>query len=233
MENILAGTIHYDFNDLKIKTDQIERFMGYKNGEAHEHVAELVDEVLKECSSLSDVRAEYRIFENIKFYESEKLVEIMNNHFHINKIVFGQLKKSDSIAIFLCTAGPGIGARSRELIAGGDLLRGYIYDATGSEIVETAAGLMQDDLERRMSDEGRKITNRFSPGYCGWDVSEQHKLFSLMPYNYCGIRLTPSSLMDPVKSVSGFIGIGEKVKRAPYTCSFCEMKDCIHRKTRS
>ncbi|MCK7538940.1 MAG: hypothetical protein MZV63_52410 [Marinilabiliales bacterium] len=47
------------------------------------------------------------------------------------------------------------------------------------------------------------ITNRFSPGYCGWDVAEQHKLFSFFKDNFCGITLTESALMNPVKSVSG------------------------------
>ena len=36
--------------------------------------------------------------------------------------------------------------------------------------------------------------------------------------------------MDPVKSVSGFIGIGEHVKYNPYTCRLCDMKDCIYRR---
>jgi hypothetical protein len=77
-----------------------------------------------------------------------------------------------------------------------------------------------------------KITNRYSPGYCDWNVGEQHKLFSFFPDNYCGIRLTPSALMDPVKSVSGIIGIGENVKRNDYTCRVCDMKDCIYRRSR-
>jgi hypothetical protein len=53
-----------------------------------------------------------------------------------------------------------------------------------------------------------------------------------MPDNFCGIRLTPSALMDPVKSVSGFIGIGNDVRFNPYTCNLCDMKDCIYRKVR-
>jgi hypothetical protein len=36
--------------------------------------------------------------------------------------------------------------------------------------------------------------------------------------------------MQPVKSVSGVIGIGTDVKFMPYTCKFCDMKDCIFRK---
>jgi hypothetical protein len=53
-----------------------------------------------------------------------------------------------------------------------------------------------------------------------------------MPDNYCGIKLNDSALMTPEKSVSGFIGIGENVKLLPYTCDFCDLKDCIYRKKR-
>jgi cobalamin-dependent methionine synthase I len=113
-----------------------------------------------------------------------------------------------------------------------DLLKGYIYDVVGSEIVEAAADLMQADLERNMLKIGKKITNRYSPGYCGWDVAEQHNLFELLPENFCNVKLTSSALMDPVKSVSGIIGIGENVNFNPYICRMCKMKDCVYRRVR-
>jgi hypothetical protein len=112
----------------------------------------------------------------------------------------------------------------------GDLLTGYIYDVAGSVIVDAAADFMQNELELSVNLSGKKITNRYSPGYCGWYVAEQHKLFQLVPDNYCGIRLTESALMDPVKSISGIIGIGANVKMNPYTCGLCEMKNCVYRK---
>jgi len=96
--------------------------------------------------------------------------------------------------------------------------------------VEAAADIMQDNLLKEMISADKKITNRYSPGYCGWDVAEQQKLFQLMPDNFCGVKLNDSSLMDPEKSVSGFIGIGENVRYNPYTCGLCDMKDCIYRK---
>jgi hypothetical protein len=114
-----------------------------------------------------------------------------------------------------------------------DFLRGYIYDVIGSEIVEAAADLMQADLERTMLNSGSKITNRYSPGYCNWDVAEQHKLFKLIPNNYCGIKLTQSALMDPVKSISGIIGVGKNVKYSRYTCSICGQADCVYRRIRN
>jgi hypothetical protein len=111
----------------------------------------------------------------------------------------------------------------------GDPLTGYIYDILGSIVVDAAADMMQSELEKAVLSDGKKITNRYSPGYCGWDVSEQHKLFRLVPDNFCGIKLTESALMDPVKSISGIIGIGESVRYNPYRCSLCDMKNCAYR----
>ena len=223
-------TFQFDFSNLKLSVDQIERLLGYPEGESHETFAGIVNRLLEEAEAICDLKAEYRICENITFHDADKSIEMSNTIFNIGKIIFGQIKRSGSIALFACTAGEEIGKRSRRAMKEGDLLEGYIYDVIGSEAVEAVADLMQNDLEAELALSGRKITNRFSPGYCGWNVSEHHKLFRLLPENFCGIRLTDSALMDPIKSVSGIIGIGEKVKRVPYTCNLCDMKDCIYRR---
>ena len=227
-----GSTFKFEFKDLKLKVSQIESVMGYKEGESQETISELVSELLKEAEEICTMKAEYRIFDDIAFNGTEKTVTINGLVFDIKKIIYGQIKKSDSAALFLCTAGEEIGTRSRKSMKDGDLLKGYVYDVVGSEAVEAAADLMQDHLGREIKALGKGITNRFSPGYCGWLVAEQHKLFHLMPDNFCGIKLTPSALMIPIKSVSGIIGIGEKVKRHPYTCSLCDMEDCIYRRVR-
>ncbi len=119
------------------------------------------------------------------------------------------MKEADEAALFICTAGLVIGEMSRNSMKGGDLLKGYVYDVIGSEVVEAAADRMQEELRKSMAAPRERITNRFSPGYCGWDVAEQHQLFSFFKDNFCGITLTESALMNPVKSVSGVIGIGK------------------------
>ncbi len=224
--------ISIDFKDLKLNVLQIEEILGYDEGSEREFVAEFIKEILKEASVISNIKAQYIIYENIKFNNAEKSITINEINFQIGKVVFGQLKKSELIAVFLCTAGEDIGIISRKAMLEGDPLRGYIYDIVGSIIAETASDIMQNELSKSAAISGKAITNRYSPGYCGWHVVEQHKLFQLIPDNYCGIRLTESALMDPVKSVSGIIGIGENVKYNPYTCRMCDMPDCIYRKVR-
>jgi cobalamin-dependent methionine synthase I len=222
----------FDFQDLKLNVSHIENIIGFNEGDDREFVKDLIEEIIFESEEIVDIRAQYCIFDKIRFDNEKKSIYVNNTSFNINNIVYSQIKKSESIALFLCTAGENIGRKSRQAMHERDLLRGYIYDVTGSEIAEAAADLMQTELEISAAESGMKISNRYSPGYCGWDVFEQHNLFKLLPYNYCGIRLTESALMDPVKSVSGIIGIGKNVKSNPYTCKMCDMKDCINRKVK-
>jgi len=203
--------------------------MGYTPGTAPEPVTILTGEVSEELLPLGEVRAEYRLIKNIRFYPEEKIIEAEGVVFAVKPIIFNQLKDAEEVALFICTAGPEIGVRSRRSMKEGDLLRGYIYDVIGSEVVESAADRMQSELQAAAAERGKTITNRFSPGYCGWDVAEQHKLFSFFRDNFCGITLTESALMNPVKSVSGIIGIGRDVKFAPYQCHRCEDNNCIYR----
>ncbi len=227
---MIHKTFQFNFSKLNLDVSGIEEDLGYRDGDDREFVTSVIQEVLKEASEVAEIKAEYRIYDSIEFIRQDKSLNINSLNFQIEKIVFSELKKSDSIAVFVCTAGDGPGIRSKRAMQEGDLLKGYIFDVVGSEVADGAAELMQNELEKAVLASGKKITNRYSPGYCGWYVAEQHKLFQLLPDNFCGIKLTHSALMDPVKSVSGIIGIGKDVTYNPYTCDLCGRKDCIYRK---
>ena len=77
--------------------------------------------------------------------------------------------------------------------------------------------------------DGCNITNRYSPGYCGWDVAQQKELFSLFTSVFDFVRLGDSCLMNPIKSVSGIIGIGKDVKYNNYTCRICDSHNCLYK----
>jgi hypothetical protein len=207
--------------------------MGYEPGTAPEPVTLLINEISEELMTIGECKAEYRLFDNINLDTGRKTIGFGGEVFHVMPIIFRQIKDADGVALFICTAGPVIGEMSRRCMQEGDLLKGYVYDVIGSEIVENAADRMQEDLRVTAASAGKKITNRFSPGYCGWDVAEQHNLFSFFKDNFCGITLTESALMSPVKSVSGLIGIGAGVRFAPYQCKMCEDKNCIYRNRKS
>lgn len=150
--------------------------------------------------------------------------------FDMGKIILRQLRGSEAYALFVCTSGVEYEAYQQRLKDAGDMVRVFIADALGSVIAEHCADRMEETLQESIDKLGWHHTNRFSPGYCGWHVSQQQRLFPLFGGHTCGITLTDSSLMVPIKSVSGIIGIGEKVRKLDYTCGLCDFKQCYKRK---
>ena len=150
--------------------------------------------------------------------------------FHIGDIIGRQLRGAEAYALFICTAGTEYEAWQQRLKEQEDMVRVFIADAMGSVIAEKCADRMEEHLQQSIDKLGWHHTNRFSPGYCGWHVSEQQLLFPLFAGQTCGVRLTDSSLMVPIKSVSGLIGVGKEVRRLDYTCGLCDMKQCYKRR---
>jgi len=152
--------------------------------------------------------------------------------FHLGPIITGQLRGSEAYALFVCTSGKEYDAYLQRLKDDGDMVRLFIADALGSIIAEKCADRMEESLQLSIDKLGWHHTNRFSPGYCGWHVAEQQQLFPLFGGQTCGVRLTDSSLMVPIKSVSGIIGLGKEVRRLDYTCGLCDFKQCYKRQKR-
>ena len=150
--------------------------------------------------------------------------------FQIGDIIGRQLRGAEAYAFFICTAGTKYEAWQQRLKEQEDMVRVFIADAMGSVIAEKCADRMEEHLQQSIDKLGWHHTNRFSPGYCGWHVSEQQLLFPLFAGQTCGVRLTDSSLMVPIKSVSGLIGVGKEVRRLDYTCGLCEMHQCYKRR---
>ena len=134
---------------------------------------------------------------------------------------------------FLYVPGVEYEAYQQQLKEQGDMVRVFIADALGSVIAEKCADQMEIALQESIDKLGWKHTNRFSPGYCGWHVSQQQLLFPLFQGHTCGVTLTDTSLMVPIKSVSGIIGLGANVRKLDYTCGLCDFKQCYKRKKKA
>ncbi len=159
-------------------------------------------------------------------------VLLQDIRFQTGRIVTRMLKGSSEYALFAVTIGAGPENLARKLMEEGNYLEGYLVDLIGSALVESATEQVHEQIRESASKEGLRVTNRYSPGYCGWEVSEQQKLFSLLPDNLCGIQLSDSSLMSPIKSVSGLVGMGPSVAFRDYTCELCSMTHCAFRRVR-
>ncbi len=225
-------TEYFSFSNLNISPEDIEELMGFEPDESPVPFPELIQTGLHLAPGLCHIIGGYKIFSNIKTDIRSETIEIENQLFSVGKTVASRLKNATQAALFLCTAGSGISEYAKKKSAEGDELMAYILDIIGSVTVDKAAGCLQEILLKEVSGWGFGITESFSPGYCNWDVAEQQKLFSLLPPGFCTVSLSATSLMHPVKSVSGVTGIGEGCEQTGYQCKWCNDSNCIYGKIR-
>lgn len=215
-------------SQLRIDPQKILRLLGDQESAKDAHTLDLVEKHIGESLLTCSPQGAF-VLGKAQTAPGTGSIQIPGATFHTGKIIERMLKKAEYYAFFLVTAGPAVESMARSLISEGHYLEGYIVDLAASALVDQATDLLQEQVKNLAKEQGMRITNRYSPGYCSWDVEEQQKLFGLFPEGCCGISLSSSSLMHPIKSISGIIGIGSAVNYQKYTCEICSMKNCHFR----
>lgn len=237
MENVLPEVerekevfeVQIDYNIVAVNKNKVVRTLGYPEQKIPEHFEALIERILPQLPDRCAIRAGYRVLDAKKPDNRYDGISVGETFFTTQKIVANRMKNAERAACFVCTIGPHVEAWARQLVREGDTVMGHLVDTVATVAVENAADLLYDHLKRKMLENGLRVTNRYSPRYCGWPLSEQQALFSFFPAAFCGVALTESALMMPVKSVSGMIGIGRTVEYAGYACERCGMNDCTYR----
>jgi Vitamin B12 dependent methionine synthase, activation domain len=223
-------TFQYKFTDLEISSTRIEKLIGFDPGTAPEPIPELIDTALNNAAELTEIRGTYVThIHNMPTTRTKQSISINSHSFNTGKIVTSYIRESEQFLFFIVTAGKGIEMEAQKFLHGTEPLLGYIYDVIGSVTVESALEKFLARMEEDFMKAELRTTNPYSPGYCGWPVSDQRKLFDLFGNKNCGITLSETCLMDPIKSVSGIIGIGKNVTKQPYSCTICDAKNCLYR----
>jgi hypothetical protein len=118
------------------------------------------------------------------------------------------------------------------LFAADDMARGFVLDAVASVSADLLTDRLAGRYRERVSGEGTAVLG-YSPGYCGWHISAQRKLFERLGPEEIGISLNDSYLMQPLKSVSGVLvaGAGQIHRFRPEFsfCGECTTRQCLPR----
>ena len=144
-------------------------------------------------------------------------------------------RKTDHLSLFAVTIGQDISTEIARLFEAHEYAAASMLDSAASEAAELAAQHVVSFYRAHLQRSGRfppgSAAMEFSPGYCGWHVSGQRKLFDRLQPGEIGILLSESFLMHPLKSISGVIAVGPKDIFDFDPCySFCE--DCETRSCR-
>ncbi len=137
----------------------------------------------------------------------------------------------ERMAFCVCTIGPALEGEVTRLTTSDELLRGVVLDAIGSVAAEAVAEYIDKKIAAEAAREGLKTSCRASPGYGDWDVREQGSIFELLPAERIGVRLSPSFMMIPRKSISFAIHVAKEPEmlRSENSCENCSKRDCQFR----
>ena len=230
-ELISAALVTEVFADLPIapaSAAEIYRYLGYP----HEAVpaprmAERIAQVVAEADPWLRPRGTYALYAvSERTAHSLKLDDTT-----ISGNIGEFLDQADRVAVFVVTVGKEISHLAESVAKNGNALSAWVVDAVGSWAAEGAADALMLRIRRHLH-EGEDLTLRYSPGYCGMDIGQQRKLFQLMQADAVGVRLMPSLLMHPLKSISGLVGLAPKeaVSRFHSPCDICPLVGCHMRR---
>jgi len=148
--------------------------------------------------------------------------------------IFGQ---SEHLELFTVTVGKQTSDEIDRLFQTSDFALGCMLDAAASVTADRAAAELERRFGEALSHRGWSLESgaalRYSPGYCGWHISGQKKLFEYLRPEQIGVTLRDSYLMEPLKSVSGVVLAGPRemheLDPSFPSCAACATYSCRDR----
>ena len=155
----------------------------------------------------------------------------------INSVISTVLKKSRNLALYAFTLGGLISDTISDLFDRNEIALGSMLDSIASSAADRGGSYGEQYFLEHLKEVGASTPDTrvlmYSPGYCGWNVTGQNKLFRYLKPGEIGISLSESSLMIPLKSVSGVLISGKKeihyIKEDFEFCKTCTSKNCRER----
>lgn len=211
------------WRSLQLNSDDIYLSMGV-GYIPDEEMLKLLDTLKTEIAALCRPRCLYVPFEAL--HTKKNYIKIDEIELHTGAVITPYLLDANQYILFVATAGQEFEKFQQEVKISGDIVKEFLLDSIGSAITEAVVRELCAKVEKHYLPLGYGVSHPYSPGYCGWSVTQQQLVFSLLPEHPCGICLNKSSLMSPIKSVSGIIAVGKKIVKRKYGCEICGKADC-------
>jgi hypothetical protein len=208
------GFFVFDPISVKIDPDEVIRQLGYS----------CADDV----SAKIRKRVEQEMAQALRFIEPKGAYVVLDQS---RRQGFELFSGAERIVLALATIGPAVETEARKLVEMHQSTRGLIVDAAGTVAAEQTADFVENRIRRHFTSSGWKISRRYAPGYCGWDVAAQKDIFAHFP-DTLGIELTDGCLMVPEKSLS-FVSLlskdGDFSAIKVGNCRDCKQERCPYR----
>lgn len=216
---------------IDINKKQVLRNIGYcTDCKLPTRLASLIDDYVENVHNL--IEPSYScVVRDINLVQGSRVI-IEGSIMFESQVIASLLEQCEKAALFLVTIGEHLEETVYQLAEDGLIVPATVLDAVGSVAVEEVAKFVQGRVREIADDQGLVISQRFSPGYCDWDIGQQRRLFWAVGGDSMGIRLNDGCLMIPRKSISGVIGIGPRGGSVENynPCKTCDKHDCQGRR---
>lgn len=213
-------------SEIKCDVQEIASFAGYDPQKAPAIFVSETERLLAGAMAILQPKCGFIVVPPEDVTVGSAAIQIHTTSFNTGKIIRRPLKNIGAAVLFIGSTGSHFENWLSDIKTENDPFKTYCADLIGSILAEQVAGWVHGKVQAWAKEKKWSSSNRYSPGYCGWDVADQIKLFSFFPDNFCGVTVSQSALMKPVKSVSGLIGLGENIQREAYDCYRCNAQHC-------
>jgi len=216
--------IEFEIESVIPAVEDVLRGQGIPPGtEIPENIAALADRAIEIFAELCEPIG---IVEDISIAQFREIHSGMGKNEMMTPV--GQIfALADHLALFAITVGDAVSDKITGLFDVNEFALASLLDTAASEATERAGiNVEQEYLEDMIV--GAVISHesfimRYSPGYCGWHISGQRKLFEYLQPEEIGISLTNSFLMQPIKSISGVMILGPaRIHEFDMAYPFCD-----------
>jgi hypothetical protein len=223
--------------DIKLNIDREEvlRYQGYSRKrvkEPNQNILRITEEEINRGYNLFKPQGIYSLIK-IKGSALEGRINLESGLiFRFAKSIIKQLKGASHLLVGVVTIGDLLEKKASELFSQGEYPRALALDVIGTVAVEDFSRKVRKLARQEVIEQGFKTSRHFSPGYSGWEVSQQEIVFKSIPSDNIGVRLSKGFMMLPQKSLSWVIGAGKEIivsSEEEDKCKDCQSKYCNYK----
>lgn len=188
--------------------EKIYQRLGYKKRttEISTNQQEETDRFINEASSFISLKGSLLRLA-INHNDGEKIILSKNLTFKSKKLS-AFLRDCQEAVLMGATAGNAIMEAIKEKTRQDDLAAAVVYDATASEMTDSALDWITSYLNQLLRREGKTLLpRRFSAGYADFNLENQKAIYEILQMRKLGVKITSSFILIPEKSVTAVSGI--------------------------
>ena len=223
--------------DIKLDIDK-EKVLGYqgystkKVKNPNQNILRITEEEINRGYELFKPQGIYSLIKINSFISEEEIRLESGYTLRFTKSIINQLKGTSHLFVGVVTIGDSLEEKVSELSSQGEYPQALALDAVGTVAVEDFSREVRKLARQEVKEQGFKTSRHFSPGYGGWEVSQQDIIFKSIPADNIGVRLTEGYMMLPQKSLSWIIGVGKEMiisSEEDNNCGNCQSKRCNYK----